>query len=87
MEETAHSRDSLIDALRNEVALASPEVAVATFYVEDIEQDIFDVLARARVSELDLPDIRRCPLARVGDRSRPPPIRGADAACSSRLRG
>jgi hypothetical protein len=58
LEETAHSRDSLIDALRNEVALPSPEVAVAAFYVEDIEQDILDVLDRARVSELDLPDIR-----------------------------
>jgi hypothetical protein len=58
LEETAHSRESLLDALRNNVALPSPEVAVATFYVEDIEQGILDVLARACVSELDLPDCR-----------------------------
>jgi len=58
LEETAHSRESLLGALRNEAALPSPEVAVATLYVEDIEQDILDVLARACVSELDLPDVR-----------------------------
>jgi hypothetical protein len=58
LEETSHSRESLINALRNEVALPSPEVAVATFYVEDIEQDIHDVLTRAGISELDDGDSR-----------------------------
>ncbi len=58
LEETSHSRESLIEALRNEVALPSPEVAMATFYVEDIEQGILDVLARACVSDPDDGDSR-----------------------------
>jgi hypothetical protein len=58
LEETSHSRESLIEALRNEVTLPSPEVAVATWYVEDIEQDILDVLARACGAELDHGDSR-----------------------------
>jgi hypothetical protein len=58
LEETSHSRESLIEALRNEVTLPSPEVAVATWYVEDIEQDILDVLARACGAELDDGDSR-----------------------------
>jgi hypothetical protein len=57
LEETSHSRESLIEALRNRATLPSAEVALATFYVEDIEQDIPDVpgpASRSWTYDIDL---------------------------------
>ena len=53
--ETSHSRESLLDALRNQQELPSGPVAVATLYVHEIEPDILDVLGRASLADLDLP--------------------------------
>jgi hypothetical protein len=56
--ETLYSREKLLDALRNEVALPTGPVAVATLYVHEIEGDILSVLERASTSDLDLPGRR-----------------------------
>jgi uncharacterized protein len=58
LEETTFSRASILDALRNEVALPSEAVAVGTIYAHAIEADIVDVLERARREELDEPSSR-----------------------------
>jgi len=56
--DTSYSRESLLDALRNQEELPCGEVAVATLYVHEIEPDILDVLERASLSDLDLPSGR-----------------------------
>jgi uncharacterized protein len=58
LSETHHSRESLLDALRSEVALPSVEVAFATLYAEEIEPDILALLDRACVEDLDYPSGR-----------------------------
>jgi hypothetical protein len=54
LEETDYTRDSLIDALRNERELPSVEIAFATLYADAIEPDVIAVLERARHENLDV---------------------------------
>jgi uncharacterized protein len=58
LEETGHTRDSLIDALRNESELPSTEIAFATLYADAIEPDVVAVVERARYEDLDIPSGR-----------------------------
>lgn len=58
LEETGYTRDNLIDALRNERALPSTEIAFATLYADTIEPDIVAVVERARYQDLDIPSGR-----------------------------
>ena len=58
LEETTYSREYILDALRNEVALPSEAVALGTVYADAIEADIIEVLERARREELDEPSSR-----------------------------
>ncbi len=58
LEETAYSREFILDALRNEIALPSEAVAVGILYAHAIEADIIDVLERARREDLDEPSSR-----------------------------
>jgi hypothetical protein len=55
LEETGYSRDSLIDALRNERELRTTKLAFATLYADAIEPDVIAVLERARHEDLDIP--------------------------------
>jgi uncharacterized protein DUF1186/SEC-C motif-containing protein len=57
-EETSYSRERILDALRNEVALPSDFIMAGTLYADAIEADIIDVLERARLEELDDPSWR-----------------------------
>ena len=54
LEETDYTRNSLIDALRNERELPSVEIAFATLYADAIEPDVIAVLERARHENLDV---------------------------------
>jgi uncharacterized protein len=58
LEETGYTRDSLIDALRNERELPSTEIAFATLYADAIEADVVAVVERARYENLDVPSGR-----------------------------
>ena len=58
IEETGHSRESLVDALCNEKVLPSTEIAFATLYADSIEPDVAAVLQRARHQDLDVPSGR-----------------------------
>jgi uncharacterized protein len=58
LEETGYTRDSLIDALRNEAELPSTEIAFATLYADAIEPDVIAVLERAGYEDLDIPSSR-----------------------------
>jgi hypothetical protein len=55
LSETRHSRETLIEALRDRALLPSTEVAVATLYAADIESDILALLARACAEDLARP--------------------------------
>jgi uncharacterized protein DUF1186/SEC-C motif-containing protein len=52
---TGWTRERLLDALQNEIALPSGAVAIATVYASEIEQDIVAVFERALTRELDPP--------------------------------
>jgi hypothetical protein len=54
LEETGYTRDSLIDALRNERELPSTEIAFATLYADAIEPDVIALLERAQGQDLDI---------------------------------
>lgn len=58
IEETSQSRQGLLDALSNQVALPSGAVAIAALYAETIEPDVLAVLERARMEDLDWPSER-----------------------------
>jgi uncharacterized protein len=58
IEQSGHSRESLVDALRNERALPSTEVAFSALYADTIEPDVLAVLQRARHEDLDVPSGR-----------------------------
>lgn len=58
LDETHHSRESLLDALRSQAALPAVEVAFATLYAEAIESEILALLERACVEDLDQPSGR-----------------------------
>src|SRR5437660_8944583 len=58
LDETHHSRESLLDALRSQAALPAVEVAFATLYAEEIESEILALLERACVEDLDHPSGR-----------------------------
>lgn len=53
LEETRHSRESLVHALSNEPDLPSTEVAVATLYADHVAPDILAAIERACIQELD----------------------------------
>lgn len=53
LEETGHSAESLIEALRNERDLPSAELAFATVQVDAIAPDVIAVLERAQREDLD----------------------------------
>jgi hypothetical protein len=48
LSETRHSRESLIEALRDRALLPPIEVAMATVYAGDIQSEILALLAHAR---------------------------------------
>jgi hypothetical protein len=58
LEETGHTRESLIGALRNERELPSAEIAFATLYADAIEPDVVALVERARYENLDIPSSR-----------------------------
>jgi hypothetical protein len=58
LSETRHSRESLLEALREHADLPAVEIAVATLYLKEIEFDILATLERACAAELDLPSER-----------------------------
>ena len=58
LSETQHSRESLLEALRGEVALPAVDVAFATLYAHEIEADILALLDRACAEDLDQPSSR-----------------------------
>jgi hypothetical protein len=58
LHETGWTRERLLDALKNEVALPSAAVALATVYASEIEQDIVATFECARSQELDPPSER-----------------------------
>ncbi len=58
LEETGYTRESLIEALRNERELPSPEIAFATLYADAIEPDVVALVERARHENLDVPSSR-----------------------------
>jgi Protein of unknown function (DUF1186)/SEC-C motif len=53
LHDTGWTRESLLDALKNEIALPWAAVALATVYASAIEQDIVATFERARIEELD----------------------------------
>jgi hypothetical protein len=53
IEETRHSRDSILDALANSIELPSTAIAVGTLYADVIEAEILATLERALTAELD----------------------------------
>jgi hypothetical protein len=58
LEDTPHSRESIVDALRTSAETPAAEVAFATVYAADVEPDIVAVLDRALREDLDIPDQR-----------------------------
>jgi len=58
LEETRHSRESIVHALRTSAATPSIEIALGTLYALTIEPDILAVLNRALREELDTPGQR-----------------------------
>jgi hypothetical protein len=58
LEDTGHSRESIVGALRMSAATPAVEVAFATLYAADVEPDILAVLDRALREDLDTPDQR-----------------------------
>jgi len=58
LEDTAHSRESIVDAQRTSAETPSVEVAFGTLYAAAIEPDILAVLDRAPHGDLDTPDQR-----------------------------
>jgi hypothetical protein len=58
IEEIGHSRESLVNALRDEPGLPSTEIAIATLHADVIEPDVIAVLQRALQADLDLPSGR-----------------------------
>jgi hypothetical protein len=58
LEDTRHSRESIVDALRTSAVTPSVEVAFGTLYADAIEPDILAVLNRALSKDLDTPDQR-----------------------------
>jgi len=58
LEDTPHSRESIVDALRTSAATPSVEVAFGALYAAAIEPDILAVLNRAQREDLDTPDQR-----------------------------
>jgi hypothetical protein len=58
IEETGYTRESIVDALRNDTALPSGAVTVATLYADVIEPDVLAALERAQQEDLDLPSDR-----------------------------
>lgn len=58
LEETGYTRESLIEALRNERQLPSTEIAFATLYADAIEPDVVTLVERARHENLDIPSGR-----------------------------
>lgn len=55
IEQIGYSRERLLNALRNERNLPSPEIAVATLYADVIESDVTAVLEQAVREDLDIP--------------------------------
>jgi hypothetical protein len=55
IEQSGYSRESLVNALRNEQTLPSAEIAFATLYADAIEPDVIAVLERAQREDLDVP--------------------------------
>jgi hypothetical protein len=58
LEDTAYSRERIVDALRTSAATPAAEVAGGTLYAAAIEPDILAVLERALRADLDTPDQR-----------------------------
>lgn len=58
LEETGHSRESIIDALRTSTETPSAEIAFGTLYAPAIEPDILAVLELALHEDLNTPDQR-----------------------------
>jgi len=58
LEDTQHSRESIVDALRTSIETPATEVAFGTLYAAAIEPDILAVLERALHEDLDTPDQR-----------------------------
>jgi len=58
LEDTPHSRESIVDALRTSAATPAVEIAFGTLYAAEIEPDILAVLERAMREDLDTPDQR-----------------------------
>jgi hypothetical protein len=58
LEETRHSRESIVDALRHSPETPSTAIAFGALYADAIEPDILAVLHRALREELDTPDQR-----------------------------
>jgi len=58
LDDTQHSRESIVDALRTSAETPAAEVAFGTLYAATIEPDILAVLDRALREDLDTPDQR-----------------------------
>jgi uncharacterized protein len=58
LDDTQHSRESIVDALRTSAEAPAAEVAFGTLYAATIEPDILAVLDRALREDLDTPDQR-----------------------------
>jgi hypothetical protein len=58
LEDTAYSRERIVDALRTSAVTPAAEVAGGTLYATAIEPDILAVLERALRADLDTPDQR-----------------------------
>jgi len=58
LDDTQHSRESIVDALRTSAEMPAAEIAFGTLYAAAIEPDILGVLDRALREELDTPDQR-----------------------------
>jgi uncharacterized protein len=54
LEETGHTPESLLNALRNERELPGTEIAFATLYADAIEPDVVAVVERAQREDLDI---------------------------------
>ena len=54
LEETGHTPESLLNALRNERELPDTEIAFATLYADAIEPDVVAVVERAQREDLDI---------------------------------
>jgi hypothetical protein len=58
LEETRHSRESIVEALRSSAKTPASEIAFGTVHAATIEPDILAVLDRALRQDLDTPDQR-----------------------------